>query len=171
MIPPDKLTDLFSDVVRKWRALGPSTVQRFADWEQAPHHTTDERGGGGAPTDNKIRDLLGDRQAAAYLAELRALTDRLSSDMHRLLRLVEIAHPDQPRVLRLRDLSESQLVADGWCPSCFRDDGHLAPIAEGRYASRCRLCGEHKAATGKDPSPEELRIMHSRGKRLRQRTA
>lgn len=172
MIPADSLTGALTDATRKWRALGDSTTSRFADWTTAPTHDNGERGGGnGHPSDDRLRDLLDDRQAARYQAELAALANRLYSDLHRLVRLVGIAHPDQPRVLQHRDLTAAQLVADGWCPSCFRDDGNLTHVAEGRYTDRCRVCGEHRAATHRDPSLDDLRIMHARGKRPRQRSA
>lgn len=174
VIPPDLLTESLADALRKWRALGPGTVQRFTDWQTAPRTDDDgERGGGNGGTTSKdaLRDRLEDRQAAAYHAELSTLTNRLDADLRRLVRLIGFAHPDQPRVLHHRDLSATQLAADGWCPSCFRDNGWLEPVAEGRYRDRCRGCGETRGREGRDPSVDELRIMHSRGKSLRQRIA
>lgn len=172
-VDPDKLTDALTEALRTWRPLGESTIDRFAAWEHAPQPASGERGGGdgGATSDDTARDRLDDRQASRYRHELATLTQRIHADLSRLTTLVQIAHPDQPRVLRHSDMTAAQLIADGWCPSCFRDDRYLEPVAEGRYRDRCRRCGEHRAATGKDPSLDDLRIMHSRGKRLRHRSA
>lgn len=151
--------------------LGATTWRRFADWQEHPDHGRSTLRGGGladAKTDDRIQDEQLDRQAARYFDELATITRRLEADLSRLRQLFRIANPDRPPSLTTGELSTAQLIADGWCPSCFRNDKHLTPIAQGRYRDRCRQCGEYRAATGRDPSLQDLRIMHSRGKRLRQ---
>lgn len=172
-VDPDTITDALTEALRVWRPLGESTIDRFAAWQQPRLPDTGERGGGdgGAAAIDTIKDRIENSQANRYAAELAALTSRLRTDLARLTTLVQIAHPDQPRVLRHSDMTAAQLIADGWCPSCFRDNRYLEPITPGRYRDRCRRCGDFRAASGKDPSVDELRIMHSRGKRLRQRSA
>ena len=171
-VDPDTITDALTEALRTWRPLGASTIDRFTDWERPRLPDSQERGGGdgGAASVDTIRDRIEDHRATRYAEELSHLLRRLNSDLNRLVTLVQIAHPE-PRVLRHSDMTATQLVADGWCPSCFRDDRYLEPITPGRYRDRCRRCGDFRAATGKDPSVDELRIMHSRGKRLRQRSA
>lgn len=172
-VDPDMLTDALTEALRTWRPLGASTIDRFAAWQQPRLPDTGERGGGdgGTAAIDTIKDRIENSQANRYAHELDQLTSRLCSDLARLTTLVQIAHPGQPRVLRHSDMTATQLIADGWCPSCYRDDQYLEPVAEGRYRDRCRRCGEHRAATGKDPSLDDLRIMHARGKRPRQRIA
>lgn len=174
MIPVDKLRQRFLTSANNLAHLGASTWQRFDDWADNPAIARDALRGGGlgnGKNDDRLEDERLDRQAAAYQHELDTLTRRLEADHHRLDTLLRIANPDRPSSLRPGELTNAQLIADGWCPSCFRHDKHLAPIAEGRYRDRCRPCGEHRASTGGDPSLEDLRIMHSRGKRVRQRIA
>lgn len=170
-VDPDTITDALTEALRTWRPLGSSTIDRFTDWEQPRLPDSQERGGGdgGTASVDTIRDRIEDHQANRYAEELSHLLRRLNSDLNRLVTLVQIAHPE-PRVLRHSDMTAAQLVADGWCPSCFRDNRYLEPITPGRYRDRCRRCGDFRAASGKDPSVDELRIMHSRGKRLRQRS-
>lgn len=172
-VDPDKLTDALTEALRTWRPLGASTIDRFAAWQQPRLPDTGERGGGdgGTAAIDTIKDRIENSQATRYAHELATLTQRIHADLARLTTLVQIAHPDQPRVLRHSDMTATQLIADGWCPSCFRDDGYLEPITPNRYRDRCRRCGDFRAASGKDPSVDELRIMHSRGKRLRHRSA
>lgn len=172
-VDPDTITNALTEALRTWRPLGSSTIDRFTDWERLRLPDSQERGGGdgGTASDDTVKDRRDDWQTNQYARELAALTSRLRTDLARLTALVQIAHPDQPRALRHSDVTAAQLIADGWCPSCYRDAQYLEPVAEGRYRDRCRRCGEHRAATGKDPSLDDLRIMHSRGKRLRHRSA
>lgn len=174
MIDPHRLADELERTATEWRSLGKATIDRFDDWEHPGTIETDSTRGGSSTQDTKSDDRLREerekRQAARYLAELRTLTERIDSDLHRLRRLAAIANPGQPVRLKHGDMTAAQLIADGWCPSCFRDDNQLVPLGAGRYADRCRPCGDYRAREGHDPSVEELRIMH-RGKSLRQRIA
>lgn len=172
MIAPDKLHLKLRESVGRLERQGASTWQRFRDWRkpaELPKDSTRGGGNGGADSEDRRRDRLDERLATHYYAELGTLTDRIYSDLHRLDRLMEIANPDRPRHMSNTNMTAAQLIADGWCPSCFRDGHHLTPLAAGRYSDRCRACGEHRSANDRDPSIEELRIMHAKGKRLRQR--
>jgi hypothetical protein len=131
---------------------------------------------GGATPDEALKERREDRQAAGYKQELDTLTRRITADMARLRFIIHQACPDRPKHLATVDMTAVQLVADGWCPSCFRDDQHLSPISirpstgEPYYRDRCRPCGEWKAANREDPPLEVLRTRH-RGGRVRIKTA
>lgn len=174
MIPVDKLHASLTVTDRDLLHMGATTWRRFLEWEKPTQPARDSLRGGGfgeGKTDTRLEDEHDDRQASRYHHELHELTERIDRDLARLRTLLRIANPDRPRSLRPGDLTTTQLIADGWCPSCFRNDQHLNPVAEGRYRDRCRACGEHRAATGTDPSLDDLKTMHTRGKRTRQRIA
>lgn len=174
MMPPDRVHAALTATSRDVQLMGPTAWRRFTDWETHPHHGRDILRGGGigdGKSDDRLDDERLDRQAAGYRDELDRLTRRIDADLHRLRTLLRVANPDRPSTLRPGELTNAQLIADGWCPSCFRDDQHLAPLAEGRYRDRCRACGDLRGREGREPTMDELRLMHSRGKRIRQRSA
>lgn len=173
-VPVDKLCQHLTTTTRDLEHLGASTWKRFDEWADSPKQARDILRGGGlgeARSDDDTENARLDRLAAGYHRELDQLTRRVEADLARLRQLLRIANPDRPRSLRPGELTDSQLVADGWCPSCFRDDQHLAPVAEGRYKDRCRGCGDLRGRERRDPTMDELRLMHSRGKPLRQRVS
>lgn len=174
----DQLHGMLTTTTRDLEHLGVQTWRAFADWTSSPQHARDTLRGGGLASpdgdgrsDDRIENARLDRQAAAYHDELDRLTRRLDVDLQRLRILLRIANPDRPSSLRPGELTNAQLIADGWCPSCFRNHQHLNPLAQGRYSDRCRTCGDFRGRAGRDPNLDELRLMHSRGKSLRQRIA
>lgn len=172
MIPAHQLHEQMQTAEAILVRSGSLMWQRADDWrkhKRLPNDSTRGGGTGEAVGLDKMRERMEDQQAGAYYDELATLSDRLSADLNRLRFLEKILVPDKPRPLRPGDMTTAQLIADGWCPSCFRDNDHLAPLAEGRYSDRCRPCGETRGRERRDPTLEELRIMHAKGKSLRQR--
>ncbi len=168
MIPVPTLHSSHVSTSRDLERLGLSTWERFDAWTKNPAMARDALRGGGlgenGQTTDQAEDARLDRQAAGYLDELDRLTKRMYADNNRLRTLLRIANPDAPRSGRPGDLSTVELAADGWCPSCYRDDRYLSLIAKGRYSDRCRPCGEFRAAARRDPTVDELRVMHKRSK-------
>lgn len=144
MIQPADLEVLLEATQRRVHTHGPRTWSRFADWVKQERLLNDSTRGGGVNgeglTDRAIEDHHLDRQASEYQAELDKLTFRLSSDLHRLQRLIEIANPETPK---------SEIGAG--CQSCARDGGRYEPIHTGRYRNACRWCGEWRAEHGDWP--------------------
>lgn len=160
---------------------GTLMAQRASDWTQPPrqgegHQWT--RGGGlsdpDQPSDDARTDRLEDHRAGRYHDELTTLLARLDADSARLAALQRILIPDSPQRLGTADMQIAQLVVDGWCGSCARDtsatdEPHLQAVAAGRYADRCRFCGDFRAEHKQDPPLQLLKAKHKadrEGKRL-----
>lgn len=172
MIGPHQLAEAMARTEADLHHYGPATWERLHDWTTAGRMPAPATRGGGLGTatpEDHLSDRREDRAAAAYQAELDTLTKRIDADLHRLRRIIAIANPDKPKELRHSDMTAAQLIADGWCPSCFRDNHHFSALAAGRYSDRCRPCGEYRARENQDPPMDALRIMHTKGKALRQR--
>lgn len=172
MIDPYHLAEALNRTEAELLHFGSTTWQRVHDWTTSgrlPAPATRGGGLGTATPDDDLSDRREDRAAAAYKHELDTLTKRIDADLHRLRRIIAITNPDKPKELRHSDMTTAQLIADGWCPSCFRDNRHLSPLAAGRYSDRCRPCGEYRARENQDPPMDALRIIHTKGKALRQR--
>lgn len=172
MIDPYRLAEDLDVTAKELRNDGPCTWQRVHDWTTAgrmPAPATRGGGLGAATPEDDLSDRRDDRAAAAYQLELDTLTRRIDSDVHRLRRIIAITNPDRPKELRHSEMTSAQLIADGWCPSCFRDNRYLEPLAAGRYSDRCRPCGEYRARENQDPPQDALRIIHTKGKALRKR--
>lgn len=170
---PSDLAAKLLEVAQDLKAHGDLAQTKSHDWTFGPRKVdmAGERGGGlaEAQPEDRANETLEDRRAAKvhgrYLHALEALRQAaIDVDV-----LHKVILPGQPRHLHHSDMTAVQLIADGWCPSCFRDNRHLAPLAAGRYSDRCRPCGEHRAREGQDPPMDALRIIHTKGKALRQR--
>lgn len=177
MIRPDRLLALLEAVTQQVGHRGDLAWQRIHDWEREARIPRDGNRGGGladAVNDDRIREQYEDNAASRYQAELSTLTDRIDSDLRRLMVLIAIATPTRPRTVASKEYLAAQAAADGWCASCFRDAGHLEPIAvrpgttTPYYVDRCRACGEWRKIHGEDPPIDVLRTRH-RGGRVRVR--
>lgn len=155
---------------------GQATADRLDDWAHGPRpgDTHDTPGDDNDPATPLPDHLATDRRDAARAARLHTQwTSRvtiLERTIAHLDRLHHTAWPPHPTG-RGRPDTPTDAALDGWCRSCYRNDGHLQPIAtrpDGtrRYRDLCRRCGEFAAAhDGHHPPLEFLRIWHT-GRRL-----
>lgn len=134
----------------------------------------DERPGHSDPTGEAA--ISADRTAAAHAA-YRALLDWLDDNASDLRsRLGELV-PHQPNTevsncgtcgaprptpsKRRRDQVATEVVAEGWCKSCYKDDRYLEPIAPGQlYRHYCRWCGDFVGEHGHEPALAVLQVRH-----------
>lgn len=155
MIEPQVLAERMESTEQAIRVQGPLTWERVRDWTREPRlPRSGERGGGmaeAALVADRLEERHQDAAAARYHAELDKLTKRVDSDMARIRTIISICNPERPASLKARDMLVAQAEADGWCGSCYRVDQACEPVAEGRYRTRCRFCGEWKAENGQDP--------------------
>lgn len=169
MISSEQLADRMTATARLLESQGPVAWERVSDWTIAGRMPArGERGGGmadGADPLERIDDRREDAAAGRYYDEVKTLAARLEADMARLSRIVGICCPTPPKSLATRDMQLAQVAADGWCVSCWRNDQHLEPIADGRYRDRCRACGDWKGEHGQDPPVPILVLRHS-GRRI-----
>lgn len=135
----------------------PRPVEPLSDEQDA-----EQRAGASERDEADRRDAAA---AARYKTELTTLTRRIEADLTRLGRIIGICNPPTPKNLQARDMQVAQVEADGWCGSCWRDDQHLEPVAEGRYRGRCRPCGDWRGENGADPPVPLLKLRHS-GRRI-----
>lgn len=159
-------------------------IQRADDWRHGPrpgdnHDTPPQPGdpdytGPADELDQVLTDTHDeDSRSAAIAARIHhdltcALTnlDTHTRDTARLLDLLAAKHPQRGQ------LSPAN-AGDGWCTSCYRNAGHLEPIAlrpDGtpRYRQLCRWCGEWASAhDGDHPPVAILREKHA-GRRITQ---
>lgn len=150
--------------------LGQLAWQRADNWTRNGRTpTSGERGGGmadGADPVERIDDRQEDARASRYRDELASLTTRLDADLHRLERVIAICCPPPVGKLGNRDLQVVQVAAEGrFCASCYRDAGYLEEVAEGRYRSRCRFCGDWRGEHGQDP-PKPILVLRHSGRRI-----
>lgn len=136
-----------------------------------PADPTGEAGTGHDPT-----SLL----HARYRSLLEWLADN-ADDIDRLLGQL-VPHPPGVTVVgckscgalkpgKARKIDPTDVVADGWCKSCFRLEGLLEPIttdSAGRpyYRGLCRWCGGFKAEHGIEPPVPLLQLRHRHGRRI-----
>lgn len=162
-------------------ANGETAWSTMEGWEDGPRAANSDPKGGNRVDDDGIpislNDTTGDaavegtlmvQEAPASLRFERLLED-LSLDSGALVDLLRAATPRMPKPDRQQVL-DAGLITDGWCTSCFRDNGHLHPIALTAagvpfYRGLCRWCGEFKAKNGTLP-PLELLIPHHEGRRV-----
>lgn len=151
-------------------ANGDDVWRRTLDWQRADRLPGETRGGGNtAPSDDAIRERAGDRKAGMLHDEYRTLLARTSADLRRLVAIHAEATPHQPRRLQGKDMLASQIAANGWCESCWRDDHRLVEIetrSDGApyYRGLCRWCGGWKHEVGHLPSVEQVRQHHTTGR-------
>lgn len=70
---------------------------------------------------------------------------------------------------RRKDLVDADVVAAGYCQSCYRDDRYLEPIQTNRagqryYKAHCRWCGGFKADHGIEPPLALVVLKHTYGR-------
>lgn len=148
---------------------------RTSDWVKAQQPKNGERGGGtSAPSDERIFDLMGDRQASRYHDEVKSIVNRMAADADRLRQIIEIADQRQPRQIAGKDMLATQVAAAGFCVSCWRNDQHCVEIeirtsgpAAGQpyYRDLCRFCGGWKAEYGDIPQLDVVQ-RHYDGRRI-----
>jgi hypothetical protein len=180
---PQQLRKLADILERRNDRGDPALLSRAWDWSAPPrqgdgHRFT--RGGGltdpeGDPDNNpRNEDRQVDARVAGYYDELTAALGKAAKGVTEALNLAAMILPDPVQKITTKDMQSAQLAADGWCISCARDRNeglpHLRPVASGRYADRCRFCGEWKRDHGQDP-PIELVKARNLGHTIRTRTA
>lgn len=163
------------DIAKTLKDHGAATAQRLDDWTPGPTpgDTHDTPGDDHDPPSTLPGGLVTDRADAARAARLHHQWTDAIADLERAARTIDRLHRaawPEPRPAGRPDTPADAALA-GWCRSCFRNDGHLEPIAtrpDGtrRYRDLCRRCGEHAAAhDGHHPPLEFLRLWHT-GRRV-----
>lgn len=177
MIAPEVLADRLDELAVRLRSQGGVTWERVTDWETATDprlHVPEPRDEEGEArvrqgrSDVDEEDRKGDAAAARYRSELTSLAGRVYADLARIETIITVCNPDQPERLANRDLLAAQVAAEGWCPSCWRDDQHLQEIelrkSTGKpyYRGLCRWCGGWKGDTGSIPPVWIVKKHHRR---------
>lgn len=161
-------------------ANGETVWDTTKSWEPGPRAMNTDPGGGNRWEDNDdvIDPIPNDPTGEAATdadqdtshRDLRAALNTIATSSTDLLRLLQVATPRIPE----RDpqhLVNQQLIADGWCTSCYRDNGYLEPIGtkpDGTpyYRGLCKWCGEFKARNKKQLPPENILRWRHEGRRI-----
>lgn len=159
---------------------GQTAYDRMAGWEFGPRKApqSGETGGGGgeAAAEDRKDEAAQRRRAAIHFREFRADLAELDRLVQRTLRRIDIACPPleeeykNRRTGELDPWSEAEIVAAGWCRTCWLADQTWTVIPLDRkgfkrYRDACSFCGAFRAAHGIDP-PKELLVKHNQGRNL-----
>lgn len=167
------LIDVLGKAQAKLRDHGDVLWQRTVDWQRvrrvAPPSLTEDTDEDTVSKED-AEERLGDALASRYQHEVRTLANRVRTDLARLVQIDAIVVRTQPRHLVGQELLASQVGAEGFCVSCWRNDQRLVevqkrPNGEPYYRHLCRFCGGWKADTGQIPSLDVIQRRHD-GRRI-----
>ena len=178
---------------KRLRDSGSRADYVLGTWRDGPRSPSLQPNGGRRteqvvfPEGNEVVDKPSDPTGEAAIAdEVRTFLadewDRLVKGLHiDMDRLHDILDMAVPSPVKLTDDAKTfdQIVAEGYCRSCFRDHGYLEPVAmrpngQRKYRAYCNWCGEFMAAElaghpGTLEPPIELIEQRRLGKRLNRR--
>lgn len=179
-----KIAKLLIDAGQRVAIIGDRAWQASQDFGYGPSAAVS---GATMALDDPAPTPVTTRPTNLLNARLRATLGQASDNASDLINLLAVLVPTQPnsRVVECdscgapkpidtkgaRRSSTDEIVANGWCASCYRLDARLTTIDTDThhnrfYARYCRWCGMYKAEHRREPPLEILRIRHTHGRRV-----
>jgi hypothetical protein len=127
------------------------------------------------PADSTGEAILTPDLVGVHHGHLLAAVRFVAQAAPEVIRIVRLACPDPTKLhLVAEDLTDTQVSAEGWCVSCWRDGGYREPVAvqpdgRRRYRDLCLWCGRFAAAHDDKRPPLSLVKARREGRRITER--